>query len=559
MNASYDKQLCEELLNLNLVPKEKLEEVCAMSHEKQIPVADILLEKDLIDDKNLGKVIADIIKVPFVSLADVSIESEVLNIIPEIVAKKNKIILFERDKNGLKIAMADPSNTEIQEFIAKKTGEKISVFYATTHDILRALKFYAVNLQKTFDDLLQEQMQLLDKEEAKEVPIAKLVDLLIEYAYTNGASDIHIEPEEEISLIRFRIDGVLHDVLHLPQRLHGQIVSRVKVLSKLRIDEHASAQDGKMQKQLEEENLDMRISIIPTTHGEKVVIRLLSEKARRFTLDELGMTEETLAKVKQNFSKPFGMVLGTGPTGCGKTTTIYGILKILNTREKNIATIEDPVEYDILGINQIQVNPQTNLTFADGLKSILRQDPDIIFVGEIRDKETAGIAINAATTGHLVLSTLHTNNAVTSLPRLLDMEIEPYLVASTVNVVVAQRLVRRICTNCRVSVSQESQKYEKVLPKELLKKYFSAKKEIRLYGGKGCNVCQQTGYKGRIGIFEVLELTEAMKDLIMAKAPADVIEKKAVEEGMKTMLEDGLEKALTGITTIEEILIATKK
>ncbi len=559
MNASYDKHLCEELLNLHLVSKDKLEEVCKMSHEKQIPVADILLEKDLIDDKNLGKVIADIIKFPFVSLADVSIESEILNIVPEIVAKKNKIIVFARDKDGLKIAMADPSNTEIQEFIAKKTGEKIQVYFATSHDILRALKFYAVNLQKTFDDLLQEQMQLVDKEEAKEVPIAKLVDLLIEYAYTNGASDIHIEPEEEISLIRFRIDGVLHDVLHLAQRLHGQIVSRIKVLSKLRIDEHASAQDGKMQKQLEEENLDMRVSIIPTTHGEKVVVRLLSEKARRFTLDELGMTEETLAKVKQNFSKPFGMVLGTGPTGCGKTTTIYGILKILNTREKNIATIEDPVEYDILGINQIQVNPQTNLTFADGLKSILRQDPDIIFVGEIRDKETAGIAVNAATTGHLVLSTLHTNNAVTSLPRLLDMDIEPYLVASTVNVVIAQRLVRRICTNCRVSVSQERQKYEKLLPKELIKKYFDAKKEIRLYGGKGCNVCQQTGYKGRIGIFEVLELTDAIKDLIMAKEPADIIEKKAVEEGMKTMLEDGLEKALTGMTTIEEILIATKK
>ncbi|MEK7160750.1 MAG: GspE/PulE family protein, partial [Patescibacteria group bacterium] len=318
-------------------------------------------------------------------------------------------------------------------------------------------------------------------------------------------------------------------------------------------------QDGKMQMTLPDEELDVRVSIVPITKREKAVLRLLSSKSRQLTLTDLGMKENDLKKVQDGFVKPYGMILATGPTGSGKTTTIYAILKILNTRDINIASIEDPVEYDIAGINQIQVNPKTNLTFANGLRSILRQDPNVIFVGEIRDAETADIAVNSAMTGHLVLSTLHTNDAATTLPRLMDMNIEPYLVSSTVSVIVAQRLIRKICEKCRVSVTQTAEDLRKHISRDLINKFFGDKKELRLYQGKGCPICQQTGYAGRVGIFEVLVISPAIKELINAKADAAIIAQKGKEEGMKTMLEDGLEKVAAGITTIEEILRASKE
>ena len=476
-----------------------------------------------------------------------------------IVAKKEQIIAFEKNSQGLKVAMADPLNLEIQQFIAKKAGEKVIPYYATAKDLNEAMRLYSKELQKTFDEMLQQQVEAVEKGQAQDVPIAKIVDLLVEYAYQNKASDIHIEPAEQQSLVRFRIDGVLHDVLKMPIALHSQVVTRVKVLSKLRTDEHMSAQDGKLQMSLPEEELDIRVSIVPIVDGEKIVMRLLSSRSRQFSLGDLGMNDKDLAKVKAGFKRPYGMVLSTGPTGSGKTTTIYAILKILNTRDKNIATIEDPVEYDMEGVNQIQVNPKTNLTFADGLRAILRQDPDIIFVGEVRDKETAGIATNSAMTGHLVLSTLHTNNAATTLPRLIDMGIEPFLVASTVNVIVGQRLVRQICQKCRLSQMMSLTELSKQIPKELIKKHLGDKSQLRIYQGKGCPVCHNSGYSGRIGVFEVLEVTEAIKELIAAKADADVLSKKAIQEGMSTMLEDGLQKVAHGITTIEEVLRVTKE
>lgn len=557
-----DQKLFDSLKELNIVPEQVLDSAFEESKKTNVPLEKILLQKELVKDRELGAIIADITKIPYVDVARMTIPADVINIIPQFVAKKQKTIALSRDANGLKIATSNPKNQEFFELLAKKTGDKISVVYATERAIESAFKFYQKGIQKEFDTLLLQSVEEAGKGLQNEAPISKIVDLLMEYANNNHASDIHIEPYEQDSLIRFRIDGVLHDVLRLPKNLHDQIITRIKILSKLRTDEHLKAQDGKIRAKLDSEELDVRVSIVPIVEGEKAVLRLLSSHSRQFALGELGLPQTCIQKVKNGFSKPFGMVLATGPTGSGKTTTIYAILKILNTREKNIATIEDPVEYDIEGINQIQVNIKTDITFVNGLRSIVRQDPDIIFVGEIRDKETAEIAVNSAMTGHLVLSTLHTNDAATTLPRLIDMDIEPFLVATTVNIIIAQRLIRKICEKCRVSKTIRPEELKKHIHEDMLKKHFASQKtkkdSITTYYGKGCDVCHNTGYFDRIGIFEVLEVTNSIKNLITSKADASTIAKKAIEEGMETMLDDGIEKVKSGITTFEEILRATK-
>lgn len=511
-------------------------------------VSETLVEKDILSDENLGILISDFLKYPFIVLAKITILPSVFNIIPEKMARRKKVIPFAKDAMGVKLAMADPSDKEIMQMISKKIGLPVIAYLATEQDIANALRIYRKDLQKTFDQLIQ----------SSEIPMSKIVDLLINYASQDKASDVHIEPQEKDSLIRFRIDGILHDVLFLPKNLHDQIITRIKILSKLRTDEHLSPQDGKMRVALEDEEIDIRVSILPVTEGEKAVLRLLSSKFRKFSLIDLGMNEKDLKKVTTAYSKTYGMILSTGPTGSGKTTTIYAIVKILNTREKNITTIEDPTEYRIKGVNQINVNTKTNLTFANGLRSILRQDPNIIFVGEIRDSETAGIAVNASLTGHLVLSTLHTNDAATALPRLIDMNVEPFLVASTVNVIIAQRLVRKICEMCKSTRTITKEELLKNLPTEIINKYVGEKNTINIYQGAGCKICHFTGYFGRIGVFEVLEVTKSIRDLIIKSQDADVILQKAIEEGMTTMLDDGLEKVLKGLTTIEEVLRVTK-
>jgi type II secretory ATPase GspE/PulE/Tfp pilus assembly ATPase PilB-like protein len=444
--------------------------------------------------------------------------------------------------------MANPTNTEIIDLLTKKTGEKIIPYISTERDIDNVLYIYRKDLQNTFDELLAK----------KSVSATEIVDLIINYAYEDKASDVHIEPEEKDTLIRFRLDGVLHDILTLPKNLHDQVVTRIKVLSRLRTDEHLSPQDGKLRAKLPEEDLDIRVSIVPIVEGEKIVLRLLSSHFRQFSLIDLGISEKDLDKVTKGFKKSYGMVLSTGPTGSGKTTSIYAILKILNTRNVNITTIEDPVEYRIGGLNQIQTNVKTNLTFASGLRSILRQDPNIVFVGEIRDSETAGIAVNAALTGHLVLSTLHTNDAATALPRLTDMKVEPFLVASTVNVIIAQRLIRKICEMCKTSVNITQGELAKNIPIETIKKHFEGSKDIRIYKGAGCKVCHDSGYSGRIGLFEVLEISKEIKKLIIDKSDSDVITRQAISEGMTTMLDDGLEKVKKSSTTLEEVMRVTK-
>lgn len=514
------------------------------------------VESGALREDQLGAIIAGYYNVPYITLSKISVPPEVARIIPENVARRTKSFAFARDRDGVKIALSDPSNKAVLSMVARKTGARAIAYFAFEKDIEGTVGLYKKALQKTIDELLREYIKQVAV--GGEAPIAKVVDELVTSAYNDRASDIHIEPEEETSLIRFRIDGVLQDVVRIPSSLHDRVITRIKVLSNLRTDEHLSAQDGKMQMRLPEEDLDIRVSIIPVSSGEKVVLRLLSSHSREYTLSDLGMNEADLAKVNKAYNKSYGMILSTGPTGSGKTTSIYAILKVLNTREKNIMTIEDPIEYRIIGANQVQVNAKTNLTFANGLRSILRQDPNIIFVGEIRDSETAGIAVNAALTGHLVLSTLHTNDAATAIPRLSDMKVEPFLVASTVNVIIAQRLVREICNSCKEALEGDVLELSKHIPKADIIKFFGNTAKIKMYHGVGCKICRNTGYLGRIGIFEVLEVTKGIRKLVLEKTDADIIEQAAIAEGMKTMLEDGLEKVARGLTTIEEILRATK-
>jgi type IV pilus assembly protein PilB len=554
-----DEQIKSLLLGVKLVDPKILDETIEYAKNSNIGLGDALIEKDIVTDENLGMLVADSIKIPFIVLSKITIPEEVFRIIPERVARKRKAIPFLRDKEGVRVAMSNPYDTLALEMITRKTGMTAFAYYATERDIYNKLWIYRRDLQNTFDAILNEQIIVAGKSVAKSAPVAKIVELIINYSYQDRASDIHIEPQEEETLVRFRIDGILHDVLVLPKKLHEQIVTRIKVLASLRTDEHMAPQDGKMRISLEEEELDIRVSILPIVYGEKIVMRLLASRFRQFSLVDLGMREADLHKVTSGFKKSFGMVLSTGPTGSGKTTSIYSILKIINTREKNITTIEDPVEYRMKGVNQIQTNTKANLTFASGLRSILRQDPNIIFVGEIRDSETAGIAVNAALTGHLVLSTLHTNDAATALPRLSDMGVEPFLVASTVNVIVAQRLLRKICEMCKTSIDVTREEISKNLPPEMLVKHFGDKTQIRIYKGQGCPVCHRTGYAGRVGVFEVLEVSSNVRKLITKKADADVILQQAVkDDNMTTMLDDGLIKVIQGITTIEEVLRVTK-
>jgi len=553
-----DEQLKALVIRTKLLDDKGFTQLADYAKGAGVSVSDALIQKDVITDENLGIMISDFLKIPFVVLGKITIPQEVFHIVPERLARRFKVIPFARDQTGIKLAMADPNNKEIVTLLEQKTGQKMVPYLATEHDIYNTLRIYRKELQTAFEKLIKEDEELRGVSSTTDAPIEKIVDAIINYAYQDRASDIHIEPEEKSALVRFRIDGILQDMLTLPKPMHEQVVSRIKVLSRLRTDEHLAPQDGKMRMKIDGEDLDIRVSILPISEGEKIVMRLLASRFGQYSLVDLGMTEVDLAKVQRAFSKSFGMVLSTGPTGAGKSSTIYAILKILNTREKNITTIEDPVEYRIKGVNQINVNAKTNLTFASGLRSILRQDPNVIFVGEIRDGETAGIAVNAALTGHLVLSTLHTNDAATALPRLSDMKVEPFLIASTVNVIIAQRLVRKICELCKSSLVFKREDLVKHVPEALVKKHFGTKAELRVYKGAGCKICHMTGYQGRIGIFEVLEVTNTVRELITKKEDADVIARQAISEGMATMLDDGLQKILKGLTTFEEVLRVTK-
>ncbi len=534
-------------------------------------VDEVLMDKNFIRESELGQLIANALGAKFADLKKQKIDGEVFKQIPEAMARSRGVVAFTATAKSVQVGMVDPTDRETIHFLEQKFGKTVAPFLITRRSFIDSLSRYASGLSDALTALLQKVVAAPGRAQ-KEAVTVEIVDTLLLYGYQNKASDIHIEPETKKVVVRFRLDGVMHDVAEVPVALYDLILTRIKILAKLRTDEHRAAQDGKLNfvvqsgavagRAMEPETIDVRVSIAPTVKGENAVLRLLTTGTGNLYLEDLGLSDKNFAVLSRAIKTPVGMILVTGPTGSGKTTTLYAVLKILNKREVNIATIEDPVEYAIDGVTQIQVNAKTNLTFANGLRSLVRQDPNIIMVGEIRDEETADIAVNAAMTGHLVLSTLHTNDAATTLPRLLDMGIEPFLVASTVRLIVAQRLVRKICESCRASASFSPEEIETISLRSEFLNLFTAKgkkdlSKIRTYKGTGCLACAQTGFRGRIGIFEVLEMNAEIKDLIIKRTPSDIITAAACKAGMTTMLEDGVDKVLAGVTTIGEVLRVT--
>ncbi len=581
--ALTSEQLKDALLSQKLISADKLNEALAEAQAKKQTLDDTLVEDKLLTREDLTEALATVYKVQYVDLHNVGqIPKEVLLLVPEPIARRHRAIAFGKTDNTLNLGMVDPDDLETIEAIKKKTDLQVTPFLISNDSLEWGLKQYHTSLEAEFAKLVSEQDQVgapdaatINKrleEMAAEIPVVRVVDTLLEYAIFEKASDIHIEPEEKEVTVRYRIDGVLHDVMTLPKIIQPALIARIKVISNLKIDEHRLPQDGRFKLQKDEYNISFRVSTIPVFDGEKVVMRLLDESTKAMTLDELGFIHRNYEVIWRNVKKPHGALLVTGPTGSGKSTTLYTILSLLNTKGVNISTIEDPIEYRIIGINQTQVNPKIGLTFAMGLRALLRQDPNIIMIGEIRDSETAEEAVHAALTGHIVLSTLHTNNAAGALPRLLDIGVEPYLIASTVNAVVGQRLTRQICEDCREDYQIEPG-LEETLKKdfnidELLKvlkreKFIGEKvqslTELKFFRGRGCDRCGHSGYRTRRGIFEVLEVTPAIQDLILKHAPTSQIEAKAVEEGMILMWQDGFIKCLQGKTTIEEVIRVSRE
>lgn len=502
---------------------------------------------------------AQILGLPFVKIENKAIAPEVLNLIPEGVARRYQLIPFQKDLDSISVAMVDPLDLQVIQFLEKKTGLAVKRFLSSGEDINKAINSqYSQNLTTEVASALKEvtvseaQTQTPDVAEIiREAPVANIVTQLLEYAVKSNASDIHVEPQENQTRVRYRIDGILHEKIILPKKVHDAVISRIKILSNLKIDERRLPQDGRFTYNHGNQQIDLRVSTLPTTFGEKAVLRLLPKSQKAPTLQELGIRASSFKTLEVQLLRPHGIILICGPTGSGKTTTLYSILSKLSTTKVNILTIEDPVEYQIPGANQVQVNPTIGLTFANALRSFLRQDPNIMLVGEIRDTDTAELAIQAALTGHQVFSTLHTNSASGALPRLLDMGAEPFLVASAINAVVGQRILRKICTHCQVSFVPPQEVVDNI--KFVLGKLMP-RAEIQLYKGNGCGNCGFSGFSGRTGVYEVLPLSDKIVKLVLERSSSAAIEDQAIEEGMITLKQDGYLKVLEGITTLEEVL-----
>ncbi|MBM3257958.1 MAG: type II/IV secretion system protein [Candidatus Nealsonbacteria bacterium] len=574
------QQLKAFLLDAKLINEKQFNEAQKEAEKNNQKLQDVLVCKGIISQEELIKMEAYILGIPFVDLEREKIDDEILKIIPEPIARANNIVAFRKKGKDLEVAMLDPEDLGTIDFIKKTADFRILPRLTTPQGIKNVLLQYQKSLEAEFGDIIKKEAgdlktvkdaTLTEKGEAEDLrkaaedlPVIKIIDTLLKHAILGRASDIHIEPTKKEVIVRYRIDGILRDAMVLPKQASSGIVARIKVLSNLKLDEHRLPQDGRFRVESEDYKFSIRVSILPVFDGEKVVMRLLSETAEAFTLEQLGLRGEALELVQDNLRKPIGMILVTGPTGSGKTTTLYSMMEILNSPAVNISTVEDPIEYRMPRINQTQVNAKIGLTFASGLRSLVRQDPDIIMVGEIRDNETASLAINAALTGHLVLSTLHTSSAVGAIPRLIDMKVEPFLISSTLNVVIAQRLVRRLCNEKEKYTLKDSEiknlsKYcdldriLKALEEEKLVKEGQGLKDITFYRPKTTKDCPE-GYQDRLGIYEVLPVTETIKELIVKEADVEQIQKQATQEGMRTMVEDGFIKAAQGITSIEEVL-----
>lgn len=538
---------------------------------------DVVVGDNLVPAEEFAKTEAQVAGLPYVDLHGLAIPGDVLRIIPQSTAREHSIIAYAKTDEECKVAMRDPSDRQIVEFIQKKVDRHVAVALASRESIQLALAQYQASLEQELEEILTSVGTIQDGTDqdlskiAEELPTIRITDLILKHAILQGSSDIHIEPTETKVIVRYRVDGILHDSLTLPRNYLAGLVARIKVMGNLKIDEHRLPQDGRFKIESEDYKIAFRVSILPVYDGEKVVMRLLDESGRGLSLESIGMRTSVLEAFRRNISKPHGMVLVTGPTGSGKTTTLYAAMKELNTPDVNISTVEDPIEYRMVRINQTQVNPRIGMTFSNGLRALVRQDPDILMVGEIRDEETASLAVNAALTGHLVLSTLHTNSAAGALPRLLDMKIEAFLLGSTVNLLVAQRLVRRLCQECK----QKGVLGPDIIPD--LKKLFDVAQlqatliregslpegtsldKLTVYTAVGCKACTE-GYKGRVGIYEALEFTDEIRAMINSKTSSQELEEAGrTYSGLVLMIEDGFLKIAEGVTSVEEVLRVTNE
>jgi type IV pilus assembly protein PilB len=573
-------QLKEFIIDSGLVSRAVIDEAEKESKKTGVKLGKILVNKGSINDDDLRRMQAYILGIPFVDLKGQHLDIEVLSLIPEPIARNHNIVAFRKGKDTLEVAMLDTDDLAAIDFVRKKTGFKILPRLTDSESVKSALLLYQKSLKAEFGDIIQKEASAIKtvaeksgnedetegdlKKLAEDIPVVRIVDTLLKHAIIQDASDIHIEPMETQVLVRYRIDGILHDAMVLPKNVAGGITARIKVLSSLKLDEKRVPQDGRFKIDMNSEKVSFRVSTLPTYYGEKTVMRLLRETVSGFTLEALGFHGEGLEKLYKATKLATGMILTTGPTGSGKTTTLYTLLDILNTADVNISTIEDPIEYQMKRINQTQVKPDIGFTFATGLRTLVRQDPDVIMVGEIRDTETAALAVNAALTGHLVLSSLHTNSAAGTIARLVDMKIEPFLLTSTLNVIVAQRLIRKLAdTKEKYFFSKEElESLSKIVDldrvmaalrdEKIVDKGVSWEK-IPIYRPKS-SADSEDGYKSRIGIHEVLRVSTAIKDLIMKGATTGEVEEQAKKEGMVTMIEDGVFKVVQGITTVEEVL-----
>jgi len=588
--------LVEKLLTKGgSVSKEQMTALREQELTEKKPLQDLAIKNKLVSEEDLTKLYADEIEVPYVELNAKEIKAEVLKQLPERIARQYNAVVFDVQKDTKSVAMEDPDDIQALNFLHKQLGNGIKVYITTSSLMQAALGQYSGSISSELTKVIadestaEESEEVDEKDLAEDSPIAQTVNILIEYGIKAGASDVHIEPRENEVVIRYRIDGILKEANKLPRKLLGALVSRIKILSNLKIDERRSPQDGRFKVEVNGQIYALRVSTLPILDGEKVVMRILNESSKPADFVELGFWGSALKDLQQAIVQPHGMVLVTGPTGSGKSTTLFSVLSSLNTPTVNISTVEDPIEYHVVGANQTQVNPVAGMTFESGLRALLRQDPNIIMVGEIRDKETADLAVQAALTGHLVFSTLHTNNAATCLPRLLDMGVEPFLIASTVRVVIAQRLVRRLCVDCRKAVAPDAatvKQLEKsfrlddnggikrIHELEMLAAHdgigkttekgepdisTSASGITRLWQANddGCDNCNHSGYKGRVGIYETLNNSSEVQKMIVGGSTSENIETAAIQEGMITMQLDGLVKSLRGQTTIEEVLRVT--
>jgi len=565
-DSKTQKNIGDILIEENLLRRDQVDLLNVEAAKKGTSIEKLVLDAQIVTEEQFYEARAKLYNIPFASVATLPFSPEALGSIPKSVAERFKLIPFAIDEatKTLSVVMSDPLDMDAISFVGQKSGMKIRAFQGIPTEIQSAIQTqYSFGLVGEVKAALKESEQIqkvntFDKDSIstviKEAPIAKIVSTILEYAVKSRASDIHIEPQADRLRVRYRIDGILYERLSLPIGVREAVISRIKILSGMKIDEHRTPQDGRFNFKVGQEEVDLRISVLPTAFGEKVVMRLLKKSGGVPSLQELGLRGTSLRTLEASILRPHGIILVCGPTGSGKTTTLYAVLSKLNTTRVNIMTLEDPIEYQMAGVNQVQVNTDVGLTFASGLRSFLRQDPNIILVGEIRDQETTELAIQAALTGHLVFSTLHTSSATGALPRLIDMGAETFLLASTITASLGQRIARKICETCKTSYIPPREIVVEIRKNlgELMPKIEDS--QVKLYKGTGCERCGHSGFLGRVGIFEVMAISESIAKLVLQRADSSTLERQAVAEGMITMKQDGYLKVLDGLTTIDEIL-----